>query len=115
MEFKILNQSVEADLFDPDVMAAFEDTITGTVEKVQQEVKDEKASEGMRRQCQAIIDCIDKIFGEGAAEKVFEGKTDLLKCMDAFRDVCFIHEQMAEKIQGRVAAIQKQTSKRLEK
>lgn len=111
MEFKILNETVEADLFDPDVMAAFEDTIQETVRKVQETIKDERPSEGIRRQCQAVIDCIDTIFGEGAAAKVFDGKTNLLKCLDAFEDVCFIHEQMSKKIQQKAAAIQKRVAK----
>lgn len=101
MTFKILNCDVEADLFDPNVMAAFEDTVAATVARTAEQIEGEKASEGIRRQCQAVIDCIDTIFGQGSAATVFEGHTDLLKCLDAFEDVCFIHEQMTAEIEKR--------------
>lgn len=101
MIFRILDHEVEADLFNPDVMAAFEETIDETVQKTREKVPGEKASEGIRRQCQAVINCIDKTFGAGSAEAVFDGHTDLLKCLDAFEDVCFIHEQMTAEIEKR--------------
>ncbi len=105
MIFKILGVAVEADLFNPDKMADFETAISKTVDLTSKTVKGEKASESIRRQCQAVIDCLDQVFGENTAVKILGERTNLLRCLDAFEDVCFIHEQMTREIEKRAKRI----------
>lgn len=84
---KIQGQEVTADLLNPTIAKKFEDGYD-TVLKRFIEAKDVvPGSEGVRQQCQAVIDYVSDIFGEDGAKKVFGKETDLLTCLDILEEM----------------------------
>lgn len=84
MKGKILGVTVELDhLLNPDVAKRYEDSIAEISEKMHESYECGGA-EGIRMQCQAIIDPFVEIFGEEKAKEILGEKTNLLKCLDAF-------------------------------
>lgn len=79
---KINNIELELDIYDADIMEKVENAITNVVENVNKECKTN--SESIRLQCSAIMDCFNTIFGEGIDKQIFGGKTNLMKCVEAF-------------------------------
>lgn len=37
--------------------------------------------------CDIVYDFFDDVFGEGTADKVFEGRMDMLECLEAYTEV----------------------------
>lgn len=77
---------LELDLLDADVAEKFETEC----QRVKDRVADKKAYEGksnsgaMRYQCEVVNDFFDCVFGEGTAEKLFEGKHHIGRSMESF-------------------------------
>ena len=44
-------------------------------------------SEALRFECNIIDEFFDTVFGEGISQKLFEGKKDLQKHMELFKDI----------------------------
>lgn len=95
---------MEIDAFNPDELERLEDAIDETAANVKAAEKEKRASSGIRKQCESIIGCFDKVFGDGAAEKILGEKTNLLGCLDAFGDLCLIHESMNSEIESKTKA-----------
>lgn len=49
--------------------------------------KNEKESEGVRIQCNAIAEFINELFGEGTAEVLIENGSNLFSCITVFSEV----------------------------
>lgn len=100
VKVKILGVELEADLLNPDLMEVYEAAIDAATEEIDQDADGEVGSVGVRRQCNAICGCIDKVFGPGSADKILPGGRNLLDCLDAFEDFCGMYErQLAPVIQ----------------
>lgn len=93
---KILNKEFEADFFDADFMEKVEQGIekVDKVVKEKSEVKGQKSSVIIREVCNVIFDFFDTILGEGASKKIFENKTSLTMCINAYED--FINEKIKQ-------------------
>lgn len=81
---------LELDLLDADVMEKYERLNAEIVRKIQEPTQYEgiSASEGMRKQCRYVDSFFDKLFGDGTAQRVFGGSSNLGLRMDAFAQVC---------------------------
>ncbi|QDW73093.1 hypothetical protein FND36_02955 [Lachnospiraceae bacterium KGMB03038] len=86
---KLQGKEVQADLLNPKVTKRFEDGFDEVLEKFKASTGDESisGSEGIRMQCQAVIDYVTDIFGEDGAKEVFGDKTDLLTCLDVLKEM----------------------------
>ncbi len=100
---KICGQELELDLFDVDVMEVYEKSKERTLKRFGEIDKCEGMSnaDGMREMCKSIKAFFDELFGEGTAEKLFEGKNNFEVCMDAFAAVASEEGKMV----GRLNAI----------
>ena len=89
--FKINGIELEMNLFDVEEKEFFNECFKNANEKIQQATKEIKDGEPdtvfMRKYCQAIIDFIDEFFGEGTANDIFEGRTDMKKCALAIQEI----------------------------
>ncbi len=100
---KICGQELELDLFDADVMEAYEKSMEKVVKR-NEELKvrtDLSNADGMREICKNVKVFFNEVFGEGTAEKLFESKNNLAICMDAFAIVV----AEAGKMKGQLNAI----------
>lgn len=77
---------LELDIFDADVMAAYEQelaTVAAQGEALQKQAG-LSAAASIRAQCRLIADFFDHLFGEGTAQRLFGEKQHLLHSLDAF-------------------------------
>lgn len=84
---KIQGQELTADLLNPEIVKKFEDGYDAVLECFRETEGITPGSEGIRRQCQAVIDYVTDIFGETGARKVFGAETDLLTCLDVMEEM----------------------------
>lgn len=104
---KILNIELkEIDFNDADDLELFENAI----EIAKKELDDlnpdgKRASEVIRKGCNVIFECFDKIFGEGTAKKVFGDKTNIRICLEAFRDLKAEGEKQDEELERMAAEL----------
>lgn len=77
---------------DPDVadaafVEAFENAQEKCVSKMDAVAKENiKWSAKIRRQCEAIFDFFEEVFGDGTAKKVFGDSVNLKTCVDAYAE-----------------------------
>ena len=107
---KLQGKEVQADLLNPKVTKRFEDGFDEVIEKFKASTGDESisGSEGIRMQCQAVIDYVTDIFGEDGAKEVFGDETDLLTCLDVL-------EEMQELYPSQVNPLVREKSNSLER
>ena len=103
MTFNVLSTELDLNLLDADTLEKF-DILT---EKISKDIADKNRYEGlskadgMRVQIKLIDEFLDNLFGEGTAEKVFEGNnSDLARRLDAFAAVMQASQNTAGTIQG---------------
>lgn len=65
----------------------------------------QRASEVIRKGCNVIFKCFDKIFGEETSKKVFGDKTSLKICMEAFKDLKTESRKQDVELQDMVAEL----------
>ena len=79
------------------------------LEKASKKVKEEAGkhkteemslSEAIRKECRIINDFVDEVFGDGIAEKVFKGKSDLQEHMKLFEDIMNAKIEMTKATQN---------------
>ena len=85
---KIGNIDVNFSFTDADDIEKFERALIVVKEKsAEYEKKQVKMSEALRVECNIIDEFFDTVFGEGISQKLFEGKKDLQKHMELFKDI----------------------------
>jgi hypothetical protein len=97
---KINNVELEdVDIFDVDTAEKYEEA----VKKVQEEaaasklIEDISLSAMIRKQCNAVFNCFNTIFGEGTDKTVFGDKVNLMICLKAFEELIVnVNEQKKE-------------------
>lgn len=88
---------LELDLMDADVL----DSVQYAMENLKDEsIESDRISDKIRQPCITINKFFDSVFGEGAADAVFQGKMNLVKHMDAFVQVVAEIEKAPESING---------------
>lgn len=92
LEVEILGVKLSADLLNPDVAEKYERGYELAIERMRSAGKLESGAEGIKEQCQAVIDYIDSVFGDEAAKQVLGEETDLLTCFDALGDMIHLYE-----------------------
>ncbi len=104
---KILDVELrDIDFNDADDLELFENAVENAKKVLDNLNPDGKrASEVIRKGCNAIFECFDKIFGEGTAKKVFGDKTSLKICIEAFRDLKSESKKQDAEIQDMVAEL----------
>lgn len=89
MLFKIFDAEFEADMLDYDYMIKLEDELEN-VEKKIVEIKEKAIADGMRQSVlvkdstEVIYNFFDKVFGDGAAQKIFGDRINYGKALEAF-------------------------------
>lgn len=75
---------LEFDFYDADQMEIFEDAIDRAGVGINKALEAKKQSQLIRDICQATINMLDEIFGEGTANEVFQGETNFKKSIEIF-------------------------------
>lgn len=82
----ILGVELELDLFDADVIEVYEKENKRVVDRIQDngQYDGKTTAESIRYQCKIVNDFFDALFGNGTAEKIFKGKSNIKDHMEAF-------------------------------
>ncbi|WP_338631527.1 DUF6673 family protein [Clostridium baratii] len=86
---KLNGIELELDIMDLETSEKIEREAEIVVEEAHK-AKGLKRSESIKKQCYAIFNCIDNIFGEGTHKKIFGNKVNLRDCLKVFAE--FIDE-----------------------
>ncbi|WP_414150308.1 DUF6673 family protein [Acetobacterium carbinolicum] len=90
---------LELDLMDADVLDSLQDAL----ENLQDEsVESDRVGDLVRQPCLTINKFFDAVFGEGAAEAIFQGGMNLTNHLDAFVKVVSEIEKAPETINGQM-------------
>ncbi|ADL53211.1 DUF6673 family protein [Clostridium cellulovorans] len=87
---------IDLDIFDVDVAEKYENALK-KIENIAAEVKNLGMADSIRKQCNAIFNVFNTLFGEGTDKKIFGDKVNLLVCIKAFEElVVQVNEQKKE-------------------
>lgn len=89
---------LELDIFDVETHELFEKSLKAVQTGVAEATKKTTTTEQIRYQCEVVYDFFDEVFGEGVAEDVFDGKMNLLKCLEAFATVVEYTTEQKERL-----------------
>lgn len=92
MKVTILGVELEAALLNPKVAKKYADGIKDVARKANEAVKCGTIYEEIEMQCNAVIDFLNDNFGRGSAVKVLGEETDLISCLEAFRDISNVYK-----------------------
>lgn len=98
IKVKILGTELEADLLNPAVTKAYETGFDKVIEEVKASSDCETGSKGIERQCNAVIEYIDNVFGDGSAKKVFGSSVNVLICFDALEEMVEMYENQVNQL-----------------
>lgn len=105
MKIKLLGVALDTEIermTNPDVAERYEKCIEKGFERIER-TKDKAGSEGLREQCQAVIDMLTEMFGAKDAEKVLGAETNVFRCMDALDDFANLYnDQITPMLEKRV-------------
>lgn len=93
VKVRILNTELEAALLNPKIAKQYEDGIDAIAKKAEESKLCDTGYKSIEAQCNAVIDFIDDIFGAGSAKEVVGEETDLLTCLEAYRDIAKIYDE----------------------
>ncbi len=109
---KILNAELkDVDFNDADDLENFENAVIEAKKVLDNLNPDgQRASEVIRKGCNAVFQCFDSIFGEGTAKKVFGDKASLKICIEAFSDLKAEREKQDKELESMVVDLNNQYS-----
>jgi len=89
MDINVLGIELEYDFFDADLLDKYEDANQKVKDRISEPTQYEglKTGEALRVQCCIVNDFFDEVFGEGTADKIFHGKSNIKDHMEAFGQV----------------------------
>lgn len=89
MELIINNVKLEGDLMDADFMEKFETAMVKMRDTAQAKKQENfpTAAAIYRAQCEVVNTCFDEIFGAGTAQKLFQGKMNVMEHLKAIEKV----------------------------
>lgn len=83
-KFTIKNVELEFDIYDLENAEKYEAQVE-RMREVAEAAKGEKSlAKTIKTQCGAIFEFVDTLFGEGTANKLFGGKTNLVECANVY-------------------------------
>lgn len=98
IKVSILGVSLEADLLNPKVARKFDNGLKKVAEISRKATESGSGPDWIEKDCNAVIDFLDDIFGFGSAKKVLGEETDLLTCLDAFEEIAELYDKQINPI-----------------
>ncbi len=96
MKVKILGVTTEMDLEEfasPEMAKVHKDCVNRTIQMIENAEDEPDSCEGLRIQCQAVIDTFAELFGEKDAREILGERTNLFRCLDAFDELVALYDR----------------------
>ena len=65
--------------------------------------KDLTIAEGIRQECKILKDFLDYVLGDGASERLFEGRNSLNECLKAYEDIINARTTQIDEFQSKIS------------
>ncbi len=98
IKVSILGVNLEADLLNPKIARKFDHGLKKVAEISRNATESGSGPDWIEKDCNAVIDFLDDIFGTGSAKKVLGEETDLLTCLDAFEEIVELYDKQINPI-----------------
>lgn len=105
---------LELNIFEANQAEAFEKANVKVLEEKSKADSIPGLSDKVKFFCDIVYDFFDDVFGEGTAEQVFEGRLDMLECLEAYTDVIEYSKGGNKKADELLGRLQKQSSNKIE-
>lgn len=89
MDIVLNGVTLQGDYMDADFMEVFEAAMREVITTAEAKKREQfpTVAAAFRAQCEVVDTCLDKIFGEGTAAKVFQGKMNVREHFQAIEDL----------------------------
>lgn len=101
---------LELNIFEANQAEMFEDANKRVLEESRKVVNTSTGSESIKLFCDVVYDFFDDVFGEGTGDQVFEGRLDMLECLEAYTEVIEYSKEGNKKANELLGRIQKYSS-----
>lgn len=102
---KFRDMEVEFDIFDADDADAYEEALQKVREEGSKKEDGETMGDVIRRQCDAVFNFFDDLFDDDFHKQLFGEKTNLVECIEAFRDFVKAVEGQKSQLVGLMAEV----------
>lgn len=101
---------LELNIFEANQAEMFEDANKRVLEEIRKVINASTGSESIKLFCDVVYDFFDDVFGEGTGDQVFEGRLDMLECLEAYTEVIEYSKEGNKKANELLGRIQKHSS-----
>ena len=99
------NIEVDFDIYDADTAEVYEGAVQ-TVLECAVPKEGESLADGIRRQCNTVFAFFDTLFGDGFHKELFGQRTNMMECLQAFKEFLELVSKQREQLTALTAEIQ---------
>ena len=102
---KFRDMELEFDIYDADTAELYEGAVQTVLDNAV--AKDgESLADGIRRQCNTVFAFFDTLFGDGFHKELFGQRTNMMECLQAFKEFLELVAKQREQLTALTAEIQ---------
>lgn len=99
------NIEVDFDIYDADTAEVYEGAVQTVLERAVPK-EGESLADGIRRQCNTVFAFFDTLFGDGFHKELFGQRTNMMECLQAFKEFLELVSKQREQLTALTAEIQ---------
>ena len=99
------NIEVDFDIYDADTAEVYEGAVQTVLESAVPK-EGESLADGIRRQCNTVFAFFDTLFGDGFHKELFGQRTNMMECLQAFKEFLELVSKQREQLTALAAEIQ---------
>lgn len=99
------NIEVDFDIYDADTAEVYEGAVQTVLESAVPK-EGESLADGIRRQCNTVFAFFDTLFGDGFHKELFGQRTNMIECLQAFKEFLELVSKQREQLTALTAEIQ---------
>lgn len=99
------NIEVDFDIYDADTAEVYEGAVQTVLESAVPK-EGESLADGIRRQCNTVFAFFDTLFGDGFHKELFGQRTNMMECLQAFKEFLELVSKQREQLTALTAEIQ---------
>lgn len=99
------NIEVDFDIYDADTAEVYEGAVQTVLESAVPK-EGESLADGIRRQCNTVFVFFDTLFGDGFHKELFGQRTNMMECLQAFKEFLELVSKQREQLTALTAEIQ---------
>lgn len=99
------NIEVDFDIYDADTAEVYEGAVQTVLESAVPK-EGESLADGIRRQCNTVFAFFDTLFGDGFHKELFGQRTNMMECLQAFKEFFELVSKQREQLTALTAEIQ---------